>query len=212
MGNKDGPDLNRNWSFLPNLMGLYEGCSKRLVPPNVFSFGNRKQALPVPNPASENNIILQHLGCPGLSNGSPSSALETEHRSHWPDNKMVYTPANSGCPSGSRRCLSIHWDHSFLLFCLPPLSLQLKVTHQPQVWARLPDGWNDKASFFFCCIVSGEISYLCVYFPKVLCSWVVGGCFGNWAEFSCLVKSPNCALYFQTQKLGAEWGTADFKC
>lgn len=59
MGKNDGPDLNRNWNFLSNLMGLYEGCSKRLVPPNVFSFGNRKQALPVPNPATENNIILQ---------------------------------------------------------------------------------------------------------------------------------------------------------
>lgn len=64
-----------------------------------------------------------------------------------PRNETLRTPTNSGCPSGSRRCLSIHWDHSFLLFCLPPLSPQLKVTHQPQVWARLPDGWNDRASF-----------------------------------------------------------------
>lgn len=144
--------------------------------------------------------------------GQTATLCKIEHTPHWPENEMLCTPANSGCPSGSRHCLSIHWDHSFLLFCLPPLSLQLKVTHQPQVWARLPDGWNDRASFSSVAL-SVEKSVTCVsIFPKVLCSWVVGGCFGNWAEFLCLVKSPNSALYSQTQRYETERGTADFKC
>lgn len=142
-------------------------------------------------------VLLRWLPVPNTT--LKNTPCEREHASVWPQNDTLCTPANSGCPSGSGRCLSIHWDDSFLLFCLPPLSLQLKVTHQPQVWARPPDGWNDRASFSSAAL-SVEKSATCVsVFWK--CSWVVGRCFGNWAEFLCLVKSPKPALYFNSQKV-----------
>lgn len=100
----------------------------------------------------------------------------------------AHTPARSGCPSGSRQSLSIHWDHSFLFLFLPLLSLQLKVTHQPQVCARLPDGWNDGVNLFF--FVLHRQWRILVPACQVEALRIE-------LRFLCLVKSPNSAVDLQ---------------
>lgn len=124
----------------------------------------------------------------------PSTKLFVKQSTHHVGS--LRTLPSWDCPSGRRHRPSIHWDHSFLLLCLLLLSLQLKVTRESQVWARLPDGWNDGASFSPLAL-SVEKSLTWVSFsppPKMLCSSVVGGSFGNWDELLCLVKSPNSLL------------------
>lgn len=106
----------------------------------------------------------------------PGTARQNRHRAGL-QNEAPSAPVDWGCPSGSRPSPSLRWDPSSRLLCLPPLSLQLKVRHQPEVGARLPDGWNERASVFSC--RSRGIGYLCVCFLKAPRTWVVGGCFGN---------------------------------
>lgn len=99
-----------------------------------------------------------------------------------PRSVMVCIPAHSGCPSAGQCCLGIRWEPPLLPSCLILVSLQLKVTHQTQVSASLPDGWNRGASFSSA-VSSVEKSATCVGFLKCTVQSVVGTSIGNRGEF-----------------------------